>query len=151
VRLGAMASGASEAAVAAAELWGHEVGMVFQLTDDILDLVATDEFLGKPAGSDIGEGTFTLPVLLALRGDRGDEVRALLEGGKPYDTASVSRVIEIVREGGHVQTVLDEVHDRIDAARNAMAALPSEDVTKVFRSLADYLIDRVDAAMGVAS
>ena len=146
-RLGAMAGGADAAGIAAAERWGHEVGMVFQLTDDVLDLVATDEFLGKPAGSDIGEGTFTLPVLYALAGDDGDEVRDLLSAQRPYPTGTVRRVIHLVRDGGHVDRVLAEVDDRIAAARAAMAALPDGDVTKVFQRLADFLVDRVSAAL----
>jgi heptaprenyl diphosphate synthase len=147
-KLGAMAGGAGEPAIRAAERWGHEVGMVFQLTDDVLDLVATEEFLGKPAGSDIGEGTFTLPVLHAAASSDGGEIRDLLGSGRPYSPDAVNRVIEIVRMGGYVERTLAEVDERIAAARDAMAALPDGDVTKVFRRLADFLIERVNAALG---
>ena len=147
-RLGAMAGGASEEAIAAAFRWGHEIGMVFQLTDDVLDLVATDEFLGKPAGSDIGEGTFTLPVLHALTGPHGGEVRALLTPGQPYPPGTVQQVIELVRSGGHVEQALAEVDRRIEVARAAMAALPDDDITGVFRRLGDYLVKRVETARG---
>ena len=88
-RLGAMAGGADAGSIEAATRWGHEVGMVFQLTDDVLDLIATEEFLGKPAGSDIREGTFTLPVLHALAGPAGSEIRNLLADGKPYRPKAV--------------------------------------------------------------
>jgi heptaprenyl diphosphate synthase len=147
-KLGAMAAGADERSIQAAQRWGHEVGMVFQLTDDVLDLVATEEFLGKPAGSDIGEGTFTLPVLHAVASADGDEIRGLLASGRPYRPDAVARVIEIVRSGGHVERTLAEVNERIASAREAMASLPDGDVTKVFRRLADYLVERVDAALG---
>ncbi|MDH5616499.1 MAG: polyprenyl synthetase family protein, partial [Acidimicrobiia bacterium] len=70
-RLGAMASDAPPEVIEAVSTWAWEIGMVFQITDDALDLVATDGYLGKPAGSDIGEGKFTLPVLLALGGPEG--------------------------------------------------------------------------------
>jgi heptaprenyl diphosphate synthase len=146
-RLGAMAADASADAVEAATRWGHEVGMVFQLTDDILDVIATEEFLGKPAGSDIGEGTFTLPVLSALAGPDGDEVRALLERGRPYPAETVERVLALVREGGHVERALSETRDRIARAEAAVADLPEREVTKVFRRLGEYLVDRVDAAV----
>lgn len=146
-RLGAMAADASADAVEAATRWGHEVGMVFQLTDDILDVVATEEFLGKPAGSDIGEGTFTLPVLSALAGPDGDEVRALLQRGRPYPAETVERVLALVREGGHVERALSETRDRIARAEAAVADLPEREVTKVFRRLGEYLVDRVDAAV----
>jgi len=147
-RLGAMAGGASAEAIAAATRWGHEVGMVFQLTDDVLDLTATDEFLGKPAGSDIREGTFTLPVLDALASPAGREIRTLLVGGKPYRREAVERVIEIVRDGGFVAATLAEAARRIDASIEAVGALPDSDVTKVFTGLGEYLVDRVAAARG---
>jgi heptaprenyl diphosphate synthase len=148
-RLGAMAGAASDQEVEAASRWGHEVGMVFQLTDDVLDLVATEEFLGKPAGSDIGEGTFTLAVLYALEGPGRAEIRSLLESGKPHAPETVARVIELVRAGGHVEQALAEVDRRIAAARAAMADLPDGAIPDVFRRLGDYLVERVETARGV--
>ncbi len=145
-RLGAMAGGAPPNAIEAVSSWAHEVGMVFQLTDDILDLVATENFLGKPAGSDINEGTFTLPVLYALQGPEGDDVRGLLAGGHPYPQESVEGVIALVRSGGHVERALDEVDRRIEVARAAMATLPDSDVIKIFHRLGEYLVERVEDA-----
>ena len=147
-RLGAMAGGASPEHVEAATRWGHEVGLVFQLTDDVLDLLATEEFLGKPAGSDIHEGTFTLPVLYALGSPEGGRVRDLLADGKPYDPGAVQQVIEIVRSGGHLERVLDETERRIAAADEAIAGLPAGEVTKVLRRLGEFLLERVEAARG---
>ncbi len=145
-RLGAIAGGASPVAVDAATRWGHEVGMVFQLTDDVLDLSATEEFLGKPAGSDIREGTFTLPVLDAIDGPRGDEVRRLLAGGKPYPDTAVEQVIEIVRQGGHLDRALAEADRRMEQAAAAVAAMPHGEVTAVFTALGEYLVQRVAVA-----
>ena len=75
-RLGAMASDADDTAVDALSTWAWEVGMVFQIADDALDLVADEQTIGKPAGSDIREGTFTAPVLLAAD-EVGDETFAV--------------------------------------------------------------------------
>ena len=70
------------AEVEALTAYGQCFGMVFQLRDDVLDVVATDEELGKPAGQDLAEGIYTLPVLLALEDpDAGPELRTLL--GQP--------------------------------------------------------------------
>ena len=145
-RLGAMAGGASRDHIEAATRWGHEVGLVFQLTDDVLDLLATEEFLGKPAGSDIHEGTFTLPVIYALQSDQGDRVRALLSGGKPYEAKAVEEVIRIVRSDGHLDRVLDETDRRIGAADEAIGLLPDGEVTKVLRRLGEFLVERVEKA-----
>ena len=74
--------------------FGRRYGMAFQVVDDVLDVVATDEQLGKPAGHDIAEGIYNLPVLRALAaGD--DELRALLGG--PIDGAELDRARDLVR------------------------------------------------------
>jgi len=145
-RLGAMAAGASPEAIEAASKWGHEVGMVFQMTDDILDLVATDEFLGKPAGSDIGEGTFTLPVLHAMQGPDGGKVRDLLSPKRPYSDDTAERVIDLVRGGGYVEQAFEETRSRIKAADAAISTLPATETTGVFANLGEYLLERVESA-----
>ena len=145
-RLGAMAGGADAAAIEAATTWGHEVGMVFQMADDVLDLVATEEFLGKPSGSDIGEGTFTLPVLYALESSDGAQVRALLDAGKPYPRTNVEQVIEIVRAGGHVERALAETERHFALADDAAQRLGDTPVSRVLHSLGEYLLDRVASA-----
>jgi heptaprenyl diphosphate synthase len=147
-RLGAVAGGAVPADAEAASRWAHEVGMAFQITDDVLDLVATDEFLGKPAGSDVGDGTFTLPVLYALEGPEGNEVRRLLGGGRPYSPEAVAGVIAAARAGGHVERALEVARAHTTAASAAVRALPRSPVTGVLQALADYLISRVEQARG---
>ena len=143
-RLGAMAGGAAPDAVETASRWAHEVGMAFQITDDVLDLVATAEFLGKPAGSDVNDGTFTLPVLYALEGSDGGELGDLLAGGRPYPPEAVSRVIALARSGGHVERALEVARGHTAAAADALRALPSGPVAEVLRGLGDFLIARVE-------
>jgi geranylgeranyl pyrophosphate synthase len=124
------------------------VGLAFQITDDVLDLVATEEFLGKPAGSDVHEGTFTLPVLYALDGAEGAEVRRLLAAGRPYPPEAVHRVISLARAGGHVERALGVARGHTAAAAAALETLPAGPVTGVLRALGDYLIARVEGARG---
>ena len=145
-RLGAMAGGASPVEVEAVSRWAHEVGMAFQITDDVLDLVATEGFLGKPAGSDIGEGTFTLPVLYALEGPDGDEVRRLLAGGRPYPPEAVARVIDLARSRGHVERALQMAREHTTTAAAALGDLPQGPVAEILRALGEYLIARVEEA-----
>ncbi len=145
-RLGALAARAPRAAIEAVSDWAWEIGLVFQITDDVLDLVATDDFLGKQTGSDIAEGTFTLPVLHALAGPEGDELRELLAGGHPYDEVTVQRTIELTVAGGYVDAVLTEAEERLRRAGKAVERLPSGAVADVLRDLGSFLLDRVRAA-----
>ncbi len=75
-RLGALAGGADEAAVAAAGAYGEAVGLAFQIADDVLDVTASSEAMGKPTGADAAAGRATYPALL---GQEGAKALALAE------------------------------------------------------------------------
>ncbi len=145
-RLGALTSDAPRETVEAVSEWAWEVGLVFQMTDDVLDLVADEAWLGKPAGSDIREGTFTLPVLYAVAGPAGNEIRGLLTAGRPYSDDAVERVIDLVTSGGHVDRALDEATDRVQAAKKAIDRIETGSLAGALSNLDGYLFDRVEAA-----
>lgn len=145
-RLGAMATDADPAVIDAASTATWELGMVFQITDDALDLVATPELLGKPTGSDIHQGVFTLPVLHAMQTDSAPRIRELIGGPRPHSDEAVHEVIDIVRSGGHVDATLAESDHRLEIAGSAIDALPDGDAREIFRAMGRFLIDRVEAA-----
>jgi len=145
-RLGAMASDSDDTVVDALSTWAWEVGMVFQIADDALDLVADEETIGKPAGSDIREGTFTAPVLLAANGPDGARVRQLLESDMPYPGGAVNEVIALVREGGFVDQALEAATKRLGVAGGALAQLPEGEPRTILEKLGHFLVDRVEAA-----
>ena len=145
-RLGALTAGADRDTIEAISEWAWEMGIVFQMADDVLDLIADEAFLGKPAGSDIGEGTFTLPVLYAAAGSNGREIKEILSRGLPYKREDIDRVIALVVEGGYVDQVLDEATERLRIAEKAAARIAENPITPVLRNLDRYLLDRVEAA-----
>lgn len=144
-RLGAMAADAPASTIEALSTWAWEVGMVFQIADDALDLVADESTIGKPAGSDIREGTFTAPVLMAASGAEGERVRRLLADGPPYEDSAVAEVIDIVRRGGHVDASLETARQRLAVAAGALATLPDTVPRRILENLGAYLLDRVEA------
>jgi heptaprenyl diphosphate synthase len=145
-RLGAMAADAEKSVVEALSTWAWEVGMVFQIADDALDLVADEESIGKPAGSDIREGTFTGPVLRAVGGVQGDRIRTLLRQPRPYDDDTVSEVLDLVRSGGHVESALETARARLKIADAALGVLPKSKPREILEKLGGFLLDRVDVA-----
>lgn len=147
-RLGAMAADADPAVTDAVTEWGWEVGMVFQIADDALDLTSTTAEIGKPAGSDILEGKFTLPVLLALEGPDGDRIRKLLDQPRPYPADAVSEVIDLVRAGGYVDRSLESAMHRLRRAEQALETLPSVPARDVLAALGSFLVERVAGASG---
>ena len=88
-RIGALVGGLDRPDVEALTSFGHAFGMVFQIVDDVLDLTATEAQLGKPAGHDLVEGVYTLPVIrtLAAGGTAAAELRDLL--GRPLEQVEV--------------------------------------------------------------
>ena len=147
-RLGALTAGADRDTIEAISEWAWEMGIVFQMADDVLDLVADEAFLGKPAGSDIGEGTFTLPVIYAAAGPSADEIRGIIKRGMPYEREDIDRVIELTIAGGYVDQVLDEATERLRIAEKAAARIPETPLTPILQNLDRYLLDRVETARG---
>lgn len=147
-RLGAIAADAEPDVVEALSVWAWELGMVFQIADDALDLVADGETIGKPAGSDIREGTFTQAVLEAAEGPDGDRIRALLDRPRPFPDENVDEVIHLVRSGGYVDSVLASAMRRVDVARAALETLPEGEARDVLASLGEYLVARVESSRG---
>jgi heptaprenyl diphosphate synthase len=94
-RVGGVTFGAVPDEVEALTGYGYSLGMTFQIWDDVKDLISTDDDLGKTAGHDMVEGTYTLPVLRALAVPGvGDDLRAIL--GSPLDTVSRDKARELV-------------------------------------------------------
>jgi heptaprenyl diphosphate synthase len=144
-RLGAIAADCSPADVEAISDWAWELGMLFQVSDDALDLVASDDYLGKPAGSDITEGKITLPVLYALGDVNGQDIRDLL-GQPPYDPKAVSEVIQIVRASGHIERSLDEATARMSVAETALDSVGTPAAREVLTRMGGFLTKQVDFA-----
>jgi heptaprenyl diphosphate synthase len=105
-RIGGLTTGAPRPAIEALTTYGQRLGMVFQIVDDILDVVATDQELGKPAGNDLVEGVYTLPVIRALAHDEAGQTLRRLLGG-PLDAVAVDEVRALVRADGAVASALD--------------------------------------------
>jgi heptaprenyl diphosphate synthase len=92
-RLGGLCAGLPPKELDALTAYGQQFGMAFQLLDDVLDLISTDELLGKPVGNDIVEGVYTMPILLALHGTQAKTVRAILEQKERPNLAFVTLLI----------------------------------------------------------
>ena len=108
--LGGHAVGAPAGTVAALGGFGHAFGMSFQLVDDLLDLLSTDQLLGKPTGLDLRAGVYTVPVIRARDRLRSQRFDRLLEAS-PWDPAAAEEVMTLVRSSGAIEDTLRLVHD----------------------------------------
>src|SRR6056297_2920144 len=128
-RIGGIVAGHDDATVDALTEFGNAYGMVFQIVDDILDATATDEELGKPAGHDLVEGVYTLPVLrtLALGTSESSELAELL--GAPLERAEQQRALAIVRGGDGVASAKETAREYVERAADACAGFPDAEAT----------------------
>lgn len=143
-RIGAIVGELPRPHVEALTEYGKAFGMAFQLVDDVLDLVSTEEELGKPAGHDITEGIYTLPVLRALQGEAGDELRELL--GSPIVGAERDRARDLVVGSGAVEATIAEAQCFVDAAKASIVMLDESDAAAALGDGADHLLTMVTAA-----
>ena len=120
-RLGGMLSEAASTHVDILERFGEALGMGFQLSDDIMDVISTERELGKEPGVDIKEGVYTLPVILAL-GESG-ELRSLLDAGPP-DGPELARAVELASADGALAKARSAVTGEVTRAKELAAQLP---------------------------
>jgi heptaprenyl diphosphate synthase len=138
-RIGAIVGGLDRPAVEALTDYGRHVGMIFQIVDDVLDLTASDEELGKPSGLDLAEGIYTLPVIYALRSQ--PELRTLL--GRPLDPDGVAQGRALACADGAVSYALAVADEHAaQAARVLAEAKIDETVGDALNRLCRSIIDR---------
>ncbi len=139
-RVGALTAGLGREESEALAEFGRCFGMVYQLRDDILDLVATQNQLGKPAGQDLAEGIYTLPTLLALRDSHvGDQLRGVL--GRALDDEDRERARKLVVATDGVELTVAAAQRFLDQSLGALEALPSAPLREGFAALISSLLE----------
>ncbi|WP_440588484.1 polyprenyl synthetase family protein [Egicoccus halophilus] len=140
-RYGALLSGSSADEVEAAARYGWNVGMAFQLSDDILDVASEHEASGKTPGTDLREGVRTLPVLYALADDPDGELASLLDG--ELGDAEVARALELLRSGDALARSRASAAGYVNDAVGELAGFGERPVVTALTRLAEYSLDRV--------
>jgi heptaprenyl diphosphate synthase len=147
-RLGGMLSEASDDDVETLDAFGESLGMAFQLSDDIMDVTASQLELGKEPGVDMKEGVYTLPVLHALgESDERDELARLLAHGAP-DGEMLDRALEIVRGADGVEHARAAVTAEVERAVALAGRLPDGPASQALVQLARFLAARCGARTG---
>lgn len=140
-QLGAAAAGAAPSVYNRLYRYGYNVGMAFQIRDDLLDLLGTERQLGKPPGSDIRQGNITLPVLLALR-DAAVKDELLREIAFIRDAegeADCSRAIELIRSSRGIEEADRLAARYIDKAIGLLKELPDIPARRTLEDIARFV------------
>ena len=143
-RLGAVAAGADEATESQLSEFAWNLGMAFQLVDDILDFTSTEKILGKPAGNDLREGKLTLPMIYALQSATADERRAVeivvLDGN--YDQVSFMRIVQVLNVHGGIERAYERAHTFTGRAHAIISTFPDSPAQHALQSIVDLVTER---------
>ena len=141
---GAVSAGASAAGSQALRDYGMNVGLAFQLADDVLDYGGAAETLGKNAGDDFREGKATLPLLLAIArsGPREAAFWERAVGRLDQTEADFRRAREIIIGTGALQSSLDLAADYAETAKGALKSFPESEWRAALETLADFAVSR---------
>jgi heptaprenyl diphosphate synthase len=144
-RLGGMLSDAPSEQVEVLDRFGEAVGLGFQLSDDIMDVTASERELGKEPGVDMKEGVYTLPVLYAMaHGSEREELVELLRPGPP-DGHRLHRALAIVRSDGSLTHARAAVTGEVRRAKVLAARLPEGVARTALENLAEFIAVRCGA------
>lgn len=129
-------AGASPEQLRALQIYGYNLGLAFQIVDDILDITEDEEVLGKPAGSDLAQGKVTLPVIYYLRAATPEE-RALVQ-----DTARVAEAVAALRTSPAIEEARARAESLVAAAQDALSALPAGEARGALSAVARAVVHR---------
>jgi geranylgeranyl pyrophosphate synthase len=138
----AMVATEDEEMRASMKVFGYEVGMAFQIVDDILDFTGEESAVGKPIGSDLLNGLVTLPAIYyAEAHPNNEDVRSLPEGGW-NDTDRVQRLVDSIRQSQAIQRSMDEARRAISRALKSLSDAPMSPEREALENLAKFIVDR---------
>ncbi len=144
--MGAILGNASDEAVAAMRRFGKNVGMAFQIVDDVLDLRESTSQIGKPAGLDLRQGTVTLPTMLFFEHDGNDgtktEIVRRAVGGNGATDDDYVMATAVIRESGALERSLAVAARYVDDAKNELREIPQCETREMLESLADQALHR---------
>jgi len=144
MRLGSVLAGATEAEESSLAAFGRAVGLAFQIVDDVLDLTATEEVLGKPVASDLREGKATLAVVHAAdHGTASDRkaIRRVLDD-RSFENVSRQQIREILVRNGSVEYAMAAADRYAEQSRQALAPLADSEFKRALLWVPDFVVAR---------
>jgi geranylgeranyl pyrophosphate synthase len=138
----ALLSPVDEEVVRSVRSFGYDIGMAFQIVDDILDFIGEQTTVGKPVASDLRQGLVTLPALYYFESNPEDpEMKAIL-GGQLLNDERMSRLVTAIRMSGAIQQAAAEARHSIDCALKTLMEQPESIERDALQELAEYIVHR---------
>src|SRR5208282_1951224 len=144
MRLGAILGGATAAQEKALGEYGHDLGMAFQIVDDVLDLTASEDVLGKPVASDLREGKVTMAVIHALERCTPEE-RAKIEKvlrERAFHGVTHAQIMEILQRYGSLEAANARAARYAESAREAICTFPDSEIKRALLWAPEFVVAR---------
>ena len=122
--------------------FGYEVGMAFQILDDILDFTGEQSTVGKPIGSDLLNGLVTLPAIYYAEEHPNDEDVLSLPDGGWKDTDRVQRIVDNIRKNAAIEKAMQEARQAVSRALGYLEDAPAVPERDALENLAKFIVDR---------
>ncbi|MBC7325577.1 MAG: polyprenyl synthetase family protein, partial [Moorella sp. (in: Bacteria)] len=135
-------AGAGETLIRRFYHYGRNLGMAFQITDDVLDMVADPQRLGKPIGSDLRQGVITLPAIYALRYSAKKQKLVCLLAKRDKTPAEIQEVIHLIKDCGGIDYALGLAERYLARARQHACFLPEGPARQTLIGLTYYVRTR---------
>ncbi len=142
--IGGILANISEEYIAAMGQYGKNLGIAFQLADDVLDYISEEEKFGKMRGTDLKEGKLTLPLIVALRHCKDAERRLIQDTliANSTEEGRLREIISIINQYGGIDYTLKLANSFIDKAKEALTPFKTSIEKEALLSLTSYVIDR---------
>jgi len=144
MRLGAILGGATTDQETALGQYGHDLGMAFQIVDDVLDLTASEDVLGKPVASDLREGKATMAVIHALERCTTKErtsIETVLRN-RAFNGVTHAEILEILERYGSLQAATNRAAQYAESARNSICTFPNSEIKRALLWAPDFVVAR---------
>jgi len=141
-QLGAIIGGADHTQQKALSLYGHHLGMAFQLMDDLLDYEGDTETLGKNVGDDLAEGKPTLPLIYAMKHGTTEQAELIRQAISQKDKNKLTEIVSAVQDCGALSYTREQAQKQVDTAIEAIQFLPDSPYKQALSELAQFAIKR---------
>jgi len=144
MRLGAILAGATESQEEALGNYGHDLGMAFQIVDDVLDLTASEDVLGKPVASDLREGKVTMAVIHSLERCTAAErskIEAVLRE-QAFQSVAHAEILEILGRYGSLEAASDRAAQYAESARKSICTFPDSEIKRALLWAPEFVVAR---------
>ncbi len=144
MRLGAILGGATSEQEDKLALYGRSTGMAFQIVDDVLDLTASEDILGKPVGSDLREGKVTMAVIHALERctpEEREKIQTVMDE-RAFRSVSHPQILDILNRYGSLDAALARASQFAEDARRALGNFPDSEIKRALLWVPDFVVAR---------